>query len=79
MKVIIFKQGNFSSKKMTSIKTIETRDLFGHSLASGDYNGDGSDEILIGAPLCCSPTTKDRGQAYIYKSKTDAKASSNIQ
>lgn len=79
MKVIIFKQGNISPKKVTSIKTIQTGDLFGHSLASGDYNGDGSDEILIGAPLYCSPTTRDQGQAFIYKSTTGATASSNIK
>ena len=33
-----------------ALETNEDRDLFGYALSAGDYNGDGKDDLAVGAP-----------------------------
>ena len=33
-----------------ALETNEDRDLFGYALSAGDYNGDGKDDVAVGAP-----------------------------
>ncbi|MGE9010618.1 M12 family metallopeptidase [Leptospira interrogans] len=40
---------------------------FGVALASGDLNGDGLDELLVGAPLVSVGPLQSVGRGYIYK------------
>lgn len=40
---------------------------FGYSLASGDFDGDGADDIVIGAPMFVKPKSDgyEHGRVYI--------------
>jgi hypothetical protein len=82
LQVIIFKQGNYLTKKViTSINSNDIKDTdsiqpgeyFGHSLASGDFNGDGSDEIIIGSPFYFSSTGSDQGRVFIFQEASSSK------
>jgi hypothetical protein len=53
---------------------------FGHSLTTGDFNGDGLDDIAIGAPLYSGYTNKDMyEQGRVYIAYQDAKHNFNIK
>lgn len=58
---------------ITSIKNndqkdgVQPGDYFGYSLASGDFNGDGRDEIIIGSPFYSSSTAIDQGRVFIFR------------
>ncbi len=39
---------------------------FGHSVATGDFNGDGYDDAIVGAPLSGSNAGPGVGAAYVY-------------
>jgi hypothetical protein len=46
----------------------QATDFFGHSVASaGDVNGDGYDDVIIGAYYYQSPTAERVGKAYLYQ------------
>ena len=47
-----------------------TSDNFGHNVAIiGDINGDGFDDLIVGAPLYDVPSTNDAGAAYLVFGK----------
>ncbi len=41
---------------------------FGTSIAAGDFDGDGRDEVLVGSPTTAADGTADAGKVYVYKS-----------
>jgi hypothetical protein len=41
----------FSQNTANIVDTAETGDFFGYSLKTGDYNGDGRDDLVVGASL----------------------------
>ena len=40
----------YSHQESPALETNEDRDLFGYALSAGDYNGDGKDDLAVGAP-----------------------------
>jgi FG-GAP repeat len=72
-----------NEKVVTSIKSsdildtesIQPGEYFGHSLASGDLDGDGSDEIIIGSPFYFSSTGSAQGRVFIFQAASSFKAS----
>ncbi len=42
-------------------------EYFGFSLAAADLNGDGFDELLVGAPMYSPTGVPEAGQVYLYK------------
>ncbi|KAM5135308.1 integrin alpha-IIb-like [Mantella aurantiaca] len=62
-----------SNKKVISIKGEQTASNFGHSVAVTDINGDGLDDLLVGAPLFLERKTGGKlievGQVYVYMQK----------
>ena len=43
----------------------ETGGRLGISVAAGDFNGDGYDDVLVGAPRADGPDRRDAGRAYV--------------
>lgn len=59
-------------------------DRFGYTLAKGDLNGDGTSELIVGAPFHSpSPALYQQGAIYLYDFKsqtmTSVKASTTVQ
>jgi hypothetical protein len=61
-------------KHDVAILGAETEDELGFSLASGDVNGDGRDDIIGGALLADGPKNArlDGGEAYVFLSEQQA-------
>lgn len=57
--------GGFWSQEDLTGLLVETNDFFGFTLASGDLNGDGFDELVIGSPYEDINTTVDAGAVHI--------------
>ncbi len=54
----------FNSVLDALVSDVSIYNGFGQTLASGDVEGDGQDELLVGAPSAFSPS--DIGQAHLY-------------
>lgn len=65
-KVVIF---TAALGNVANITGQQMGEYFGYSLATADVNGDGFDDIIIGAPLYSSPVEKDssyeKGRVYV--------------
>lgn len=63
------------SWNMTSFKNITGEQIgayFGYSLAVGDIDGDGSDDLIIGAPMHTEPNNENKyemGQVFVFSEK----------
>ena len=53
---------NPKTKSLTKLNGTNIGEFFGASLAVGDINNDGLDDLLIGAPYC----REDNGRVYVY-------------
>ena len=42
-------------------------EYYGFSLAAVDLNGDGLDELLVGAPMYSPTGSPEAGQVYVYQ------------
>jgi len=81
--VTVFKGGG-NGTAIVNLAGEAALDRFGYALASGDLNGDGTEEIIIGAPFHSpSPALFQQGAVYIYDFKTQTmssvKATTSIQ
>jgi hypothetical protein len=64
--VTIYKGGNRPQKTVT-LEGENAFDRFGYSLASGDLNGDGIVDLVVGAPMYSpSPSLYQQGAVYVF-------------
>lgn len=66
-KVIIFQYPNDKNKPLTVKKTVsgeQPGEYFGAALTSCDLNGDGKDELIVGAPQWAKDI--DEGRIYVF-------------
>ena len=62
VKVYSFKE----NKILLHLKSVEEYDAFGFSIASGDVDGDGIPDLIVGAP---QPIKDGKGKVYAYSGK----------
>ena len=55
----------------TQIHGEASYDRAGHSVASGDVNGDGYDDVIIGAPFADPPSQDGAGKTYVVYGASD--------
>eukprot|EP00163_Fabomonas_tropica_P002717 TRINITY_DN1210_c0_g1_i16.p1 TRINITY_DN1210_c0_g1~~TRINITY_DN1210_c0_g1_i16.p1 ORF type:complete len:463 (+),score=68.19 TRINITY_DN1210_c0_g1_i16:1710-3098(+) len=69
--VHIFVQGSdgkLPSAPTTTISGVQSNDMIGYTLQSGDVNNDGYDDVLIGSPYSSSATTWESGALSLFLS-----------
>jgi len=81
--VTVFKGGG-NGAVIVNLAGEAALDRFGYALASGDLNGDGTAEIIIGAPFHSpTPSLFQQGAVYVYDFKTrtmsSVKSTASIQ
>lgn len=80
--VSIYRAGTNRPELIIKLSGEEPLDMFGFSLASGDFNADGKTDIIIGAPFHTpEPSLYQQGAVYVYlgpdfKTKISLRASS---
>ena len=57
----------------------ETNDSFGYSLATGDFDGDGLDDLAVGAPFETPGESVESGYVFVYKAVVNTSDSLELQ
>ncbi len=64
--VMVYKGGH-KPRKVIILEGENALDRFGYAMASGDLNGDGKPDLIVGAPLHSpSPSLYQQGAVYVY-------------
>jgi hypothetical protein len=64
--VMVYKGGH-KPREVTVLEGENALDRFGYAVASGDLNGDGKPDLIVGAPLHSpSPSLYQQGAVYVY-------------
>lgn len=59
--------GNISIKQ--TLRGHQMGEYFGYALVAEDFNGDGTDELVVAAPLNAMDDSFDNGKVYVYGSR----------
>jgi hypothetical protein len=65
--VRVFDISNVSTEVEAEMFGMQMGEYFGWSVATADLNGDGFDEIIVGAPLFSTRDKIEKGRIFIYK------------
>jgi len=63
---IAFQDSFETTQASLTVNGTEANGWFGHSVSSGDFNGDGYDDLIIGAPWADPDGSPDAGQAFVF-------------
>jgi hypothetical protein len=63
----VFDISNVSTEVEAEMFGMQMGEYFGWSVATADLNGDGFDEIIVGAPLFSTRDKIEKGRIFIYK------------
>ncbi|RNC83737.1 MAG: T9SS C-terminal target domain-containing protein [Balneola sp.] len=84
---VVFGQSSFSGSSLIELSSLDgsngftlyginTSDLSGFAVASGDINGDGITDVIIGAPVADTDDNNSAGETYVVFGSTTAFTSS---